>query len=92
VDIIIPIITLLALVLGLAVLFALLRLFSIDATLKDIRSELLRHRPTPTPSPADYAEHACPKCRSGPTEIYERSREGEGWICRACNHTWMVSA
>ena len=31
----------------------------------------------------------CPNCKSGPTEIYERLREGDGWICRACNHTWF---
>jgi ribosomal protein L37AE/L43A len=33
---------------------------------------------------------SCPYCKSGATEIYERSREGEGWICRACNHTWLA--
>ena len=34
--------------------------------------------------------HSCPNCKSGLTEIYERSRDQEGWICRACNHTWLV--
>jgi hypothetical protein len=33
----------------------------------------------------------CPKCGSGKTEIYERSRDGVGWICRACSNTWLVS-
>jgi len=82
------IVSILDLILAFAVIFALLRLFSIDATLKDIRKELMRHRPT---APQVDAEHPCPKCSSGPTEIYERSREGDGWICRACNHTWLVS-
>lgn len=45
----------------------------------------------PAPPQVD-AEHLCPKCHSGPTEIYERSREGESWICRACNRTWLVSS
>lgn len=47
------------------------------------------YRPT---SPEIETEHPCPNCKSGPTEIYERSREGEGWICRACNHAWLVSS
>jgi ribosomal protein L37AE/L43A len=47
----------------------------------------LAYRPT---SPEIETEHPCPNCKSGPAEIYERSREGEGWICRACNHTWLV--
>ena len=87
-DIIALIVTLFSLIISFAVIFALLRLFSIDATLKDIRSELMRYRPTPSQVDVD---DPCPKCKSGPTEIYERSREGEGWICRACNHTWLVS-
>lgn len=49
--------------------------------------------PLPAASPLQLdAKRPCPRCNSGPTEIYERSREGEGWICRACNHTWLVSA
>lgn len=35
-------------------------------------------------------EHSCPNCKSGPAEIYERSGDGESWICRACYHTWVV--
>ena len=89
-DITVLILALFSLILGFAVIFALLRLFSIDATLKDIRNELLRHRPAPPPQAT--AEHSCPKCKSGPVEVYERSREGEGWICRACNHTWLEAA
>lgn len=84
------VLTLLGLILSIVVIFAFLRLFSIDATLKDIRSELLRHRPT-APQ-VNVEEQSCPKCKSGQIEIYERSREGEGWICRACKHTWLVSA
>jgi ribosomal protein L37AE/L43A len=45
------------------------------------------YRPT---SPEIETEHSCPNCKSGPAEIYERSLKGEGWICRACNHTWLV--
>ena len=52
------------------------------------RIKLSGHRPT---SPVTETEQSCPNCKSGPTEIYERSREGEGWICRACNHRWLVS-
>ena len=37
-------------------------------------------------------EHPCPNCKSGATEIYETSREGEGWICGACSHSWLVSS
>lgn len=86
-ETIILLITLFSLILTFAVIFALLRLFSIDATLKDIR-QLMHQRPAPLQ--AVDAEHPCPKCKSGPTEIYERSRQGEGWVCRACNHTWVV--
>jgi ribosomal protein L37AE/L43A len=46
----------------------------------------------PAPSPETATAHPCPNCKSGPTEIYERSRGGVGWICRACNHTWLVSS
>ena len=31
----------------------------------------------------------CPKCEQPTIEIYERSREGQKWICRNCNHTWQ---
>lgn len=58
---------------------------------KGFLCEKCRSAPAQTPLQVD-AEHLCPNCKSGPTEIYERSREGEAWICRACNHTWMVSA
>jgi hypothetical protein len=34
---------------------------------------------------------ACPKCGSGKIEIYEESRDGVGWVCRSCNHAWLVS-
>jgi hypothetical protein len=37
-------------------------------------------------------EDTCPNCGSGKTEVYERSREGVGWTCRSCNHTWLVPA
>lgn len=42
--------------------------------------------------PTIETELFCPNCKSGPTELRERSCEGEGWICRACNHTWLVSS
>ena len=52
-----------------------------------------RHEQPESPTPPQVgAEHPCPKCNSGPTEIYERSRDGERWICRACNLTWLVPA
>lgn len=53
--------------------------------------EINTRREQALPPPQVDAQHPCPKCNSGRTEIYERSREGEGWICRACNHTWLVS-
>jgi transcription elongation factor Elf1 len=40
--------------------------------------------------PKIETELFCPNCKSGPTEIYEGSREG-GLVCRACDHTWIVS-
>jgi hypothetical protein len=45
-------------------------------------------------SPAGAAEGSerCPKCGQLEVEIYERSREGQKWICRSCNHTWQVAA
>lgn len=47
---------------------------------------------TPRLQSAGETELPCPNCKSsGATEIYERSREGEGWICRACNYTWLVA-
>jgi transposase-like protein len=33
---------------------------------------------------------SCPNCKSGSTEIYETSREGQGWICRDCHDSWIV--
>ena len=32
----------------------------------------------------------CPNCKSGDCEVYETSLEGQGWICRDCNHTWRL--
>jgi hypothetical protein len=34
----------------------------------------------------------CPNCGQRTIEIYERSREGQNWICRNCNHTWQIPA
>jgi len=34
----------------------------------------------------------CPSCGQPTIEIYERSREGQNWICRNCNHTWQIPA
>jgi transposase-like protein len=34
----------------------------------------------------------CPKCGQANIERYERSREGEEWVCRNCNHSWHVAA
>jgi len=38
------------------------------------------------------ASNTCPRCGQSTIEIYERSREGQSWICRSCNHTWQVAA
>ena len=32
----------------------------------------------------------CPNCKSEHCEVYETSLEGQGWICRVCNHTWFL--
>jgi len=32
----------------------------------------------------------CPNCNSGNFEVYETSLEGQGWICRVCNHTYFL--
>jgi hypothetical protein len=34
----------------------------------------------------------CPSCGQPTIEIYERSREGQNWICGNCKHTWKVPA
>ncbi len=53
------------------------------------------HRARIMSLPASHAGTAqdsdrCPKCGQAEIEIYERSREGQNWICRNCNHTWQV--
>jgi predicted RNA-binding Zn-ribbon protein involved in translation (DUF1610 family) len=34
----------------------------------------------------------CPNCGDSAIEVYQRSREGQGWICQACKHVWRVPA
>jgi hypothetical protein len=33
----------------------------------------------------------CPNCGQPTIEIYERSREGQNWICANCKHTWQTT-